>query len=125
MLVACGWPEKPDLTPSPTPQIISTPTSDPVRLARTGQSVAEQKGCLGCHTIDGGTAVGPSWLGLIGSTREFQDGTSVIADADYIRQSVKDPKAKIVKDFLDLMLTDLEVSDRDIDAIIAYIETLK
>jgi len=62
---------------------------------------------------------------LIGSTREFLDGTSAVADVEYIRQSIKDPKAKIVKDFLDLMPADLEVSDRDIDAIIEYIETLE
>ena len=122
---ACGGSEDSALTPAPTAQIISVPTADPVQLARTGERLAEQKGCVGCHTADGGTAVGPSWQGLIGSTREFQDGTSAVADAEYIRQSIKDPKAKIVKDFLDLMPADLEVSDRDIDAIIAYIETLE
>ena len=126
MLIAAGCTNSEELvhTPTPTTQIVSIPTVDPVQLARTGERVAEQKACVGCHTPDGGTAVGPTWRGLIGSIREFQDGTSVVADADYIRQSIKDPKAKIVKDFLDLMPSDLEVSDRDIDAIIAYIETL-
>jgi len=125
LAVACGGSVDPAPTPTPPTQIILIPTADPVQLARTGQRVAEQKTCLGCHTTDGGTAVGPTWQGLIGSTREFLDGTSAVADVEYIRQSIKDPKAKIVKDFLDLMPADLEVSDRDIDAIIAYIETLE
>ncbi len=127
MGAACGGPNEAEstATPSPTQQSISIPTPDPVQLARTGERLAEQIGCIGCHTPDGGTAVGPTWRGLMGSTREFNDGTMQIADSDYIRTSIRDPKAKIVADFLDLMPADLDVSDRDIDAIIAYITTLK
>ena len=124
-LFACGGFEKADAMLTATAHPPSLPTPDLAQLARTGQRLAEQKGCLGCHPTDGGTAVGPTWLGLIGSTRQFEDGTSALADDEYIRQSIRDPKAKIVKDFLDLMPTDLQVSDRDVGAIIAYIETLK
>lgn len=87
VLFACGGSEKAGamLTVTVHTPFLSTP--DPAQLARTGQRVAEQKGCLGCHPTDGGTAVGPTWLGLIGSSRQFEDGTSALADDEYIRQS--------------------------------------
>jgi len=36
--------------------------------------------CATCHTIDGASAIGPSFKGLFGSRRSFGDGTAVVAD---------------------------------------------
>ena len=58
-------------------------------------------GCMACHSTDGSMLgkVGPSWKGLFGSTRLFADGTSAVADADYLRQSIIEPSAKVVRGF--------------------------
>ena len=54
-----------------------------------GQQLATQ--CLGCHSVDGSTLVGPSWKDLYGHDVELEDGTIVVADAAYLEQSIRDP----------------------------------
>lgn len=55
-------------------------------------------GCQGCHTIsvDEGERAGPTWVGMYGHEVLLLDGTTVIADDDYLRESIMDPNAKIV-----------------------------
>src|SRR5688572_583146 len=37
--------------------------ADPAAVAR-GRRLVDQRGCLSCHTTDGGPSVGPTWKGL-------------------------------------------------------------
>lgn len=60
-------------------------------------------GCNSCHSLDGSILVGPSWLGLYGSTRVFEDGTSAIADDEYIRNSILNPALQIVRGYPNAM----------------------
>ncbi|MEJ2746834.1 MAG: hypothetical protein P8183_02795 [Anaerolineae bacterium] len=55
--------------------------------------------CSGCHSIDGSTMSGPTWLGLYGHQVQLTDGTTVTADDAYIRESILNPNAKIVAGF--------------------------
>ena len=55
--------------------------------------------CSGCHSIDGSTMAGPTWLGLYGHQVQLTDGTTVTADDAYIRESILNPNAKIVAGF--------------------------
>lgn len=57
-------------------------------------------GCTACHSIDGTVGIGPSWQGVAGSERTFEDGTATLADEAYILESIRDPSAKIVAGFL-------------------------
>ncbi len=43
--------------------------------------------------------VGPSWKGLYGAERSFTDNTKAVADANYLRQSILEPSARIVAGF--------------------------
>jgi len=94
-----------------------------------GLQLIEKHGCKACHTFDGSKLVGPSFKGLIGSTKiVLTDGKEreIIADKDYITRSLYEPNADIVKGFnkgLMIVYKD-QVSEEDIDAIIEYIETL-
>ncbi|RME83156.1 MAG: hypothetical protein D6775_08920 [Caldilineae bacterium] len=92
-----------------------------------GQEVAQGAGCLACHSVDGSTLVGPTWQGLFGSTREFEDGSTAVADETYLHQSIVDPSAHIVKGFSDLMPKNFGdmLSEDEINAIIEYIKTLQ
>jgi cytochrome c oxidase subunit 2 len=64
-----------------------------------GQLLVTANGCAACHSTTGSAGVGPTWLGLYGHEVELQDGTIVVADDDYLVQSIKDPKAQVVKGF--------------------------
>lgn len=95
-------------------------------LAATGQELAAANGCTGCHSIDGSTLVGPTWQGLYGSEIPLADGSTVTADDAYIAESIRDPSAKIHEGFQDLMpKTYADWSDEQVDAIIAYMQTLE
>ena len=52
--------------------------------------------CAGCHSIDGSRLVGPSWLGLYGREESLEDGTTVVADDDYIHNSILAPNSQVV-----------------------------
>ncbi len=94
-------------------------------LAAHGKELAEKSGCLGCHTTTGAPGVGPTWKGLFGRTVVLSDGRTLSADEAYIRESIFDPGAKIVKGFPNVMPTFKgALSDDDVTAIIAYIKTL-
>jgi glucose/arabinose dehydrogenase/mono/diheme cytochrome c family protein len=99
--------------------------------AEAGQRIAARAGCLGCHSTDGTVIgrVGPSWKGLYGSERTFADGSKALADASYLRQSILEPSAKIVARFdqSDAGMPSYAgvLTPAEIDAIIAYLQSLK
>ncbi|MCI0394120.1 MAG: cytochrome c oxidase subunit II [Chloroflexi bacterium] len=64
-----------------------------------GQMWYTEFGCSGCHTLDGTGTTAPSWLGLFGSERTFEDGSTAVADEAYIRESIINPGVHIVDGF--------------------------
>ena len=96
------------------------PLSDEAML---GREVASTNGCFACHTLDGTTAVGPTWQGLWGSTVEMEDGTTLVVDEAYVQESIVDPGAKIRKGFSSEMVA-AELSDEDFSALIDFLKEL-
>jgi len=95
-------------------------------LALEGKKVTEAKGCVACHSADGTAKVGPSFKGAFGRKAEFVSGDSVTADENYIRESIVNPQAKVVKGFGPVMPTfQGMVSETEINAVIAYLKALK
>lgn len=92
-----------------------------------GEHLAQQFGCLACHSTDGTVIVGPSWKGLFGHEVELEDGTTVIADYAYLYESIRDPGAKITAGFQNLMPPNIaaDMTDEQIDDVIAFIESLR
>ncbi len=92
-----------------------------------GKMVADGAGCFGCHTVDGTASDGPTFLGLYGQTRTLDDGVVVVADDDYLYESIVSPSAKQVAGYPDIMDQDygFRLSEDDIRAVIAYIKTLR
>ena len=99
-----------------------------VATLERGQEIYQQIGCIGCHSIDGTTEgrTGPTFLGLLGRVREFNDGTSQVADEAYVRESIYDPAAKEVKG-LDVEMPSYVglLDESDIDSIILFIRSLE
>lgn len=90
-----------------------------------GRVLLERKGCMVCHTTDGSPLTGPSFLGLMGRESRFVDGSSLIADSDYVRRSILDPTAEVVEGFEPVMTPFAGlIRDAEIDAIIVYFESL-
>jgi cytochrome c2 len=101
--------------------------------AEEGARLYQMFGCMACHSIDGSLVgkVGPSWKGLFGSEREIAKGTKgkFKADAAYLRESILNPSAKVVKGFekfdTGMPIYNGILNDSQIDSLILYIETLK
>jgi cytochrome c oxidase subunit 2 len=97
-----------------------------VSLEEAGEQLYKSKACATCHSIDGKPGVAPSFLGLYGSIENLTDGSKVQVDENYIRESILDPRAKVTLGFQPVMPTFQGVlKDRQIDALIAYIKSLK
>lgn len=94
--------------------------------AEAGKRLFQSRGCMQCHSTDGTAGTGPSLKGLYGRTEKMSDGSSVVADDNYIRESILDPQAKIVAGYQPVMSTYKGLlSDEEITALIEYMKTLK
>lgn len=94
--------------------------------AERGEALVSRNGCQACHSADGSSGVGPSFAGLWNAERTFVDAEPLIADENYIRESILEANAKIV-DGYDPVMPSYQgvINDRQIDDIIEYIKTLE
>lgn len=96
---------------------------NPVEL---GEQLVTRNACATCHSADGTRLQGPTFLGLFGSERIMESGETVIADENYIRESILEPNTKISQGYQPVMPPYAgSLNDRQIDAIIEYIKTLQ
>lgn len=104
-------------------QIKEANISDPVQL---GARAFRQKGCATCHSVSSERLIGPPLDGVWGKERQFADGSSALADAEYIRESLLDPNAKVVKGYPARMNSFAgQLSEKEIDYMIEYLKTIK
>lgn len=95
-----------------------------------GQAIMQTVGCFACHSVDGSKIIGPSYLNLYGEQQTvIRDGkeVAVTVNEEYIRKSILDPNAEIVKGYPKGLMQSYEstISDADILKIIEYLKTLK
>ncbi len=81
--------------------------------------------CASCHSADGSPAMGPSWQGLWGKEEEMVGGGKVKVDFDYLKESVQQPAAKVVKGYEGKIMPSFNLSDDQYDALVEYMKTLK
>jgi cytochrome c oxidase subunit 2 len=92
-------------------------------LQETGKQLFAAFGCDTCHRDS--PARGPTLLGLYNKPVLLEDGRTVIADDNYVRESILNPTAKIVSGFKPVMPTFQGlVSDEQLNALVAYIKSL-
>lgn len=86
-----------------------------------------QGSCVACHSTTPGVKMkGPNLAGVFGRQEQLEDGTTVTVDENYIRESLMNPQAKIVKGFEPVMPTQAGLLDEDeILGIIEYLKSLK
>ena len=92
---------------------------------QNGERLFSDLTCITCHKADS-TGRGPSLLGVFGSQVELSNGRTVTADENYLRESIMNSQAKIVKGYQGLMPAfQGMVSEENLMQLIAYIRTLK
>ncbi len=91
-----------------------------------GAGLFRAKACYTCHNIDGKAGVGPPLNGVFGHAVIFKDGGQLTVDENYIRKSLLDPQASIVAGYQPVMPTYQGIlNDKQLDALVAYIKSLK
>ena len=93
--------------------------------AAAGEQVFTRTGCPSCHTAAPG-ARGPALAGLLGSTVKLRGGRTLVADEDYVRESIFNPSAKVVDGYEPIMPTYQGLlSEEDVMQLIAYLKSLQ
>lgn len=95
-----------------------------------GLAILKQNACISCHSTDGSKIVGPSFKAIWGHKEiVIRNGEEVeiTVDRDYMRKSLNDPNADLVKGYAQGLMISYEktVSEEQLDQIIEYIKTLK
>jgi len=98
-------------------------------LADQGYEVLRRNGCNACHSVDGTKLVGPSYLGGWGNNRTVitdREEREVTIDEEYIKRSIFDPNADVVKGFNQGLMLSYEgmVSEEEVNLIIEYLKAL-
>ena len=68
-------------------------------VTKLGEYYTSKGGCAGCHSVDGSAGTGPTWKGLYNKERKFADGSTAVADDNYIRMSVLEPQKQVVEGY--------------------------
>ena len=93
-------------------------------LSATGEKIFAELGCVTCHRSDT-QGRGPNLQGVFGKPVLLEDGRTVTADENYVRESILDPGAKIVNGFKPVMPTFQGiVSEEQLNALVAYVKSL-
>jgi cytochrome c oxidase subunit 2 len=90
-----------------------------------GMELLQKYGCLACHSLDGIKKIGPTFKGSWGHpVTVITNGKerTVAADEAYVRRSLLEPNADVVKSYPPVMPKFNQLSEEEIRAII---ETLK
>jgi cytochrome c oxidase subunit 2 len=83
--------------------------------------------CSACHNVTAEKKVGPGFKGLFGSDKEFMKAAATTADENYIRESILNPNAKIVKGYPEGVMPTFagQISEEEISGLIEYIKSVK
>jgi cytochrome c oxidase subunit II len=95
-------------------------------MASQGEKLFQKYACNTCHTNDA-TGRGPALVGVYGSSVFLSDSTIVKVDDNYIRESILNPQAKIVKGFgpPSVMPTfQGQINEDDLLKLLAYVKSL-
>jgi len=93
-------------------------------LAVTGEKLFSELGCVTCHRSDT-QGRGPNLVGVFNKPVLLEDGRTLVADENYLRESILQPTAKIVNGFKPVMPTfQGQISDEQLNALVAYVKSL-
>ena len=92
-----------------------------VPMVLSGEKLFAEKQCNTCH---GQRA--PTLAGVFGRRVQLNDGSTAVADENYLRESILQPNAKMVAGYPPIMPTyQGQLSEEQINELIGYMKTLK
>jgi cytochrome c oxidase subunit 2 len=92
--------------------------------AKTGEELFVAQTCNTCHRPDS-AVLAPILNGLFGREEQLADGSSVLVDENYLRESILNPAAKIVAGYNAIMPTyQGRISEEELVELILYIKSL-
>lgn len=88
--------------------------------APDGRSLFQAKGCVGCHQRGdlGQSQVGPNLTGLASWAGVRVEGLSA---QEYVRQSLREPKAYIVSAYTEVEMPTLSLSEAEVEALVEFL----
>jgi cytochrome c oxidase subunit 2 len=92
-----------------------------------GLNLIKEKGCLGCHTIDGTKKIGPTFKGIFGKkVLVMTNGKAreLFIDEAYLKRSILKPQADIVNGYPPVMPV-ITLTNDELNAVIDYLKNLK
>lgn len=95
-----------------------------VPLVDVGRTVYLTKGCIACHTVDGTPRLAPTFKASWGRVEKLVDGSSVTVDEAYVRESLLNPRAKLVAGFQPVM-PPMPLKEREMLGLFEYLKSLK
>jgi len=99
--------------------------SSPMGGAASGEQLFKDSACITCHTEDG-KGRGPSLVNVAGNPVKLTNGQTVIADDNYLRESILNSQAKVVEGYQPVMPAfQGMLSEDQVMGLIAYIKSLK
>ncbi|HYF52357.1 MAG TPA: cytochrome c oxidase subunit II [Planctomycetota bacterium] len=100
------------------------PTLTPVQK---GEYLFGAKGCTQCHSVNPAkpNPLAPNLKGIWGKQEQLADGSSVTVEDNYIKESLLEPMAKVVKGYQPIMPTQKgKITEKEIGYIRDYIKSL-
>lgn len=124
---------QPETAPATVAESSAVKPGEPVPLHVLGKKLAQNLGCTACHRIDEGKAVGPSWKNLAGYPQKMADGTTKVADYQFLRDAILYPEkihlvgyapGAMPSSYRAMLSGPDHPDERDLHALIWYINTL-
>lgn len=96
----------------------------PMSMSQAGAKIFAKTGCGNCHSTES-TPRAPSLVGIWNSKRTFTDGSSMVADQEYLRESILRPYNHVTAGYDQTMPAyDGQISEADVLNLVAYIKDL-
>lgn len=91
-------------------------------LWEVGALLHNIKACISCHTVNGAAGTGPTWDNAWGKMVTLSDGSQVLYDENYVRNSVYAPGTQLHEGYSNQMtvFTPDSLNERELGAIMAY-----
>jgi cytochrome c oxidase subunit 2 len=93
-------------------------------LMESGEQLFTQLGCSSCHAPDSNVQA-PNLEGLFGQPVQLDDGSTVVADETYIRESILFPLRKVVEGYEPIMPSyEGRISEDQLLELVSFIKSL-
>jgi cytochrome c oxidase subunit II len=99
----------------------------PLKVASLGPRLYQEKGCVGCHSLDGSTRVGPTFKGLFGKSEKVMatgKEQTVVADETFIRKFILEPNVVHIEGYPPIM-PKMDLTPEELTSLVDYIKSLK